>query len=133
MTTTFILYLVGAFAGGAVVSWIACTAVSMKWKKLANSTEGFLVSERLKKETLRNESEVAHQQKQILEIELTRKLNDAKALLKQMDTDILLLQKSNEETEQQLADTHPELHSLKVKLIEANNTIARYKSQLGLK
>jgi hypothetical protein len=50
-----------------------------------------------------------------------------------MDEDILLLQKSNEETERQLASSQPELHNLKLKMIEAQNVIARYKSQLGTK
>jgi hypothetical protein len=47
-----------------------------------------------------------------------------------MDNDILLLQKSNEETEKLLQTTEPELYNLKVKLLEANNTISRLKGQL---
>jgi hypothetical protein len=50
-----------------------------------------------------------------------------------MDNDILLLQQSNEETEELLKSGKPELHNIKLQLLEANNTIARYKSQLGLK
>jgi hypothetical protein len=50
-----------------------------------------------------------------------------------MDSDILLLQKSNEETEALFKAGEPVIHSLKLKLIEANNTIARYKAQLGIK
>jgi hypothetical protein len=50
-----------------------------------------------------------------------------------MDADILLLQKSNEETEALLAKGEPAINELKLKLIEANNTIARYKAQLGEK
>jgi hypothetical protein len=48
-----------------------------------------------------------------------------------MDNDILLMQKSNEETEALLEKGEPAIHELKLKLIEANNTIARYKAQLG--
>ena len=50
-----------------------------------------------------------------------------------MDGDILLLQKSNEETEALLAEGEPALHEMKLKLIEATNTIARYKAQYGEK
>ena len=60
-------------------------------------------------------------------------MKEAHDLNKQMDSDILLLQKSNEETEALLKAGEPVIHSLKVKLIEANNTIARYKAQLGIK
>ena len=95
--------------------------------------QGFLESERLMKETLQKENIQVHQMKQATELELHRKLKEAVELTKMMDADILLLQKSNEETEAQLASSQPELHAIKLKLIEANNTIARYKAQLGIK
>ena len=59
------------------------------------------------------------------------KLKQAEDLIKIMDGDILLLQKSNEETEALLAKGEPAVHELKLKLIEANNVIARYKSIAG--
>ena len=46
-----------------------------------------------------------------------------------LDQDILLLQKSNEETEALLQEGLPAIHELKLKLIEAHNTIARFKAQ----
>lgn len=98
-----------------------------KQKKILKSTEGFLESERLKRETLKNENTMVHRQKQTVEIELSKKLKDAYAIMKQMDEDILLLQKSNEETEALLQAGQPELHDLKLKLMEANNTISRMK------
>jgi hypothetical protein len=45
----------------------------------------------------------------------------------------LLLQKSNEQTEALLQAGQPEVHALKIQLIEAQNTIARYKAQLAEK
>ncbi len=129
--TNLVLYSIIAFVVGFAIAWIIRSAAVAKCKRVLSSTEGFLESERLKKETLKNENQVAHQQKQIVEISLTTKLNDARRVIKQMDEDILLMQKSNEETEQQLEIVNPELSALKKKLIEANNTIARYKSQLG--
>ena len=89
-----------------------------------------LESEKLIKETLRKESARAFQMKETVEAELGRKLQNAESIIKQMDNDILLLQKSNEETEKLLQTTEPELYNLKVKLLEANNTISRLKGQL---
>ena len=85
------------------------------------------------KETLQKENLQVYQMKEAAEFELTRKLKQAEELNKVMDEDILLLQKSNEYTEALLQSREPALHALKVKLIEANNTIARYKSQQELK
>jgi len=85
------------------------------------------------KETLQKENLQVYQMKEAAEFELTKKLKQVEELNKVMDEDILLLQKSNEYTEALLQSKEPALHALKVKLIEANNTIARYKSQQELK
>ena len=50
-----------------------------------------------------------------------------------MDESLVLLQKDNEETEKLLKAGQPLIHDLKMKLIEANNTIARYKALLEQK
>jgi hypothetical protein len=47
-----------------------------------------------------------------------------------MDEDILLLQKSNEMNEAEFRASQPEIYDLKMKLIEAQNTISRLKGQL---
>lgn len=83
------------------------------------------------KETLKKENNTLFQLRQANEIELIKKLQEAQALNKRMDEDILLLQKSNEETEQQLRITQPELHAIKIKLLETQNSLARYKGQQG--
>lgn len=82
------------------------------------------------KEKLRKENILVYQAKEAMETDLGRKLKDAEVLNRIMDEDILLLQKSNEETEALLRAGEPALHALKLKLIEANNTIARLKAQL---
>ena len=105
----------------------------MRLKKELKSTKGYLESERLMKENLKKENLSVYQLRQASEVDLIKKLQVAEALNKRLDEDILLLQKSNEETEQQLQVTQPELHSIKLKLIEAQNTIARYKAQTGNK
>ena len=125
--TENILYIIAAFALGFALAWIIRSTGMYKQKKILKSTEGFLESERLKRETLKNENTMVHRQKQTVEIELSKKLKDAYAIMKQMDEDILLLQKSNEETEALLQSGQPELHDLKLKLMEANNTISRLK------
>ncbi len=125
--TDIILYTSIAFVAGFALAWLLRTISYHNLKKLQKSTSGFLESERLKKETLRNENVIAHQRKQVTEIELTKKLNESYAIMKQMDQDILLLQQSNEETEALLEAGQPEIHELKIKLLEAQNTIARGK------
>ncbi len=93
---------------------------------------GMLESDKLIKETLRKENAMAFQLKETAELELSAKLKEAQTTIKMMDQDILLLQKSNEETEALLKITQPEVHQLKIKLIEANNTILRYKAKYGV-
>ncbi|MBS1548764.1 MAG: hypothetical protein JSS94_02685 [Bacteroidetes bacterium] len=44
-----------------------------------------------------------------------------------------VLKLRNQELDQLLKEGQPVIHSLKMKLIEANNTIVRYKARLGLK
>ena len=97
------------------------------------STGGFLESERLMKETLQKELAVVHQNKMAAELDLSLKLQTAEKIMRKMDGDILLLQKSNEETEALLEAGQPEIHSLKIQLIEAQNIAARYKAQLSEK
>lgn len=126
-----ILYAVIGFVVGFSLAWFIRTVFIFQLKKSKRSTDGFLESERLMKETLKNENAVAQKQKQTVEIELTKKITDLQKIVRQMDADILLMQKSNEETEALLAAGQPEIHQLKMRLIEAQNTIARYKAQLG--
>lgn len=82
------------------------------------------------KETVQKENIMAHQMKQATELECGKKLQESKALIRVLDENILLLQKSNEETEALMKAGLPAMHELKLKLIEANNTIARYKGHV---
>lgn len=132
MTQTYIIG--GAcFVVGFIVAFIIQLLAIMRLKKELKSTKGYLESERLMKENLKKENLSVYQLRQASEVDLIKKLQVAEVLNKRLDEDILLLQKSNEETEQQLQVTQPELHSIKLKLIEAQNTIARYKAQTGNK
>jgi hypothetical protein len=74
---------------------------------------------------------MAFQMKETMEFELRRKLKETELIIREMDRDILLLQKSNEETEALYQSKEPEIFAVKKKLIEANNTIARLKAELS--
>jgi len=126
-----IIFTAVAFLLGFGMAWVLQLFNISKIKKASKSIEGFLESERLMKDKLQKENAFLQMSKQATETELHKKLDEAQLLTKQMDEDILLLQKSNEETEILLQNSEPALHELKIKLIEANNTIARLKSQLS--
>lgn len=128
------LYSGGAFIAGFILAWILRTFALAKINKLQNGTKGYLESERLMKETLQKENMVVHQMKQAVEIEYAKKLKESQDIIRMLDENILLLQKSNEETEALLKEGEPALYEIKLKLIEAQNTIARLKgSHAGLK
>ena len=126
--TEIYIYAGIAFITGFLIAWIIRTITLAKIKKLLKGTQGYLESEKLKKETVQRENVLAHQMKQSIELELTRKLKESQEINKVLDENILLLQKNNEETEALLKAGQPALHDLKLKLIEAYNTNARYKA-----
>lgn len=128
MTQTYII-AGSCFAAGFIVALIIHLIIKSKLSRELKSAQGFLESEKLMKETLRKENSTLFQLREANEVELIKKLQQAQALNKRLDEDILLLQKSNEETEEQLRITQPELHAIKIKLLEAQNNLARYKGQ----
>jgi septal ring factor EnvC (AmiA/AmiB activator) len=130
-SSELILYISSAFLIGFGVAWILKTMEVQKLKRSENSLNGLLESERLVKETLRKESAMAFQLKETIEADFGRKLKEAEHVIKEMDRDILLLQKSNEETEMMFKKLDPEMYDIKIKLLEANNTIARLKGQIA--
>lgn len=132
MVQTYI-YAGVAFIIGFGIAWVLRTITLAKLAKLQKSTQGYLESEKLMKETLQKENIQVHQFKMAAELEYSKKLKQAEELNKVLDEDILLLQKSNEETEALLLAGEPEIHALKIKLLEAQNTIARFRAQLGMK
>ena len=134
MTTTFIIITACfCFILGFIIAWVIQTAKLSKNKKEKNSIEGFWKSEKLMKETLHKENVLLYQTKQIDENEFLKKINEASAIIKMQEEDILLLQKSNEETEAAMQAGLPGLNELKLKLLEANNTIARFRGQVETK
>ena len=132
MVQTYI-YAGIAFLVGFGIAWILRSITIAKLAKLQKSTQGYLESEKLMKETLHKENIQVHQHKMATELEYEKKLKQAQELNRILDEDILLLQKSNEETEALLQAGEPEIHALKIKLLEAQNTIARFRAQLGVR
>ena len=127
------IYILMVFALGFGVAWFVQWSRLQKQGKQLKSTGGFLESERLMKETVQKELAVTHQNKMATELDLKLKLQKAEKIIKEMDSDIMLMQKSYEETEALLKVTQPEVHALKLQLIEAQNTIARLKAKLAEK
>lgn len=127
------VYYIIAFAAGVIITATIFLMNIIKYKKEHKSLQGLLESERLKKETAQKENQFLIQSGDSALQNAHILLKDANALIKQMDSDILLLQQSNEDTEALLAKGEPAINELKLKLIEANNTIARYKAQYGIK
>ncbi|MEN9569366.1 MAG: hypothetical protein RL172_597 [Bacteroidota bacterium] len=125
-----VIYIVLAFLGGFGLAWVIGFTQQQKVRKALKSAQGYLESEKLMKETLQKELAVVHQSKMAGELDFAQKLQNADKIIRQMDSDILLMQKSYEETEALLEAKQPEVHALKLQLIEAQNSIARYKAQL---
>ncbi len=121
------LYIGLAFIIGFVLAWLFQFGKISKISKELKSNQGLLESERLKKETAQKENAFLIQSSDAALLTTREKLRKANEIIKEMDNDILLLQKSNEETEDLLAKGEAAIPELKLKLIEANNTIARLK------
>lgn len=131
--TEIIIYAIVAFVVGFAIAWLIKSNMMVALKKDMKNMESLLLQEKQMKETQRKESNLVQQHQQAKELSLQEQLEKKKQELKIMDENILLLQKSNEETEALLEANQPEIHALKLKLIEAQNTIARYKGQLERK
>lgn len=129
----FVIYIMLAFIAGLGIAWIIGFIKLSKERKELKSASGFLESERLKKETLQKELAAVHQTKMAVELDLSLKLKAAEKTIQQMDGDIILMQKNYEETESLLEAKQPEVHAIKLELIEAKNTIARLKGLLAEK
>lgn len=129
----FTIYILLTFGAGFGIAWFWQWNNLKKQSRELKSTSGYLESERLMKETVQKELAVTHQNKMATELDLKLKLQNAEKIIKEMDSDILLMQKSYEETESLLQAKAPEVHALKLQLIEAQNTIARLKAKLAEK
>lgn len=124
------IYIIIGFVIGFILAWIVQLINIQKVKKENKSVKGLLESEKLIKENTQKENHFLLQNANAALLTTKIKLKATQDLNKVMDNDILLMQKSNEETEALLAKGEPAVHELKLKLIEATNIISRYKAQL---
>ena len=123
------LYTGIAFITGFILAWIVRTLALLKTKRSLRSINSFFETEKLRKELLHKENLELHKINDAAKAEFAARVNKLTSDNKRIVEDILLLQKSNEETEALLKAEEPELYNLKMKLIEANNEVARYKAQ----
>ena len=126
-----IIFVIVAFITGLLLGTLLLYIKLSSVQKKLRSNGGYLESEKLIRETLQRELKTVYQAKETIEQTLKQRLKEAATHNKRMDEDILLLQQSNEETEALLKAGQPELHAIKLQLIEANNTIARLKGLLA--
>lgn len=131
--TEIIIYASIALIVGFGLAWFIRSIAVAKLQKQLHNTEGSWDREKLMKETAQKETAHAYASYDAAKLNWEKQLKQTVQTIAIMDNDILLLQKNNEETEALLKATNPELHNIKLQLIEANNAIARYKAQLGLK
>ena len=130
MSQSIYIYTGVAFLAGFIIAWVIRTVNLAQVNKKLKSADGYRESEKLKKEMLQKENVQINNMRLAGEHELIGKLKLAQKQIEEMDRDILLLQQSNEETEAQLLAGQPEIHALKIKLIETQNTLARLKGNL---
>lgn len=128
-----IIYIAVAFLAGAALIWLLLGIRINRLKKELHQTDGSWQREKLMKETAQKEAKHAYDKQALIQYDYEKKIQELQKAIDIMNNDILLLQKNNEETEALLKAGKPALHELKLQLIEANNTIARYKAQLGVK
>jgi hypothetical protein len=121
------IYIFVAFVAGFVLAWLFYASKVKNLEKELKSTQGLLESETLKKETAQKENKFLIQSSDAALLHTKEQLQRSKETIRILDTDILLLQKSNEETEELLAKGEAAIPELKLKLIEAQNTISRLK------
>jgi hypothetical protein len=121
------IYIFIAFVVGFVAAWFINASRVKNLQKELKSTQGLLESETLKKETAQKENKFLIQSSDAALMHTKEQLQRSRETIHILDEDILLLQKSNEETEALLAKGESAIPELKLKLIEAQNTISRLK------
>lgn len=121
------IYPFVAFVVGVLLSWFFNENRISNLQKELKSAQGLLESEVLKKETAQKENKFLIQSSDAMLLHTKEQLKRSKEIISVLDMDILLLQKSNEETEALLAKGETAIPELKLKLIEAQNTISRLK------
>ena len=134
------IYVGSGMIVGFLIAFGVYLFLMIRVRREKNSVAGYLESEKLIKERLQKQNSWLLESKENVQSEFeTRiqeyeeKIRQLEAQVRYMDESILLLQKDNEETTALLNATNPVVHNLKIKLLEANNTISRIKAQVPAK
>ena len=122
-----VLYILLGLVIGFIVAFLLQTSRISGLNKELKSKNGLLEAETLRRENTQKENFFLIQSADAHLIHTKEMLAKSKETIKIMDGDILLLQRSNEETEALLAKGESAIPELKLRLIEAQNTIARMK------
>jgi len=132
MENTVIYFIITALAG-LLPGLLVALLIKQKAAKKLNELKDLAEEER---------SRNAKISERLAEMEKMQQAENSKyaTRIQNMNHEIGVLKNENEmlvthnrELDQLLKEGQPVIHSLKMKLIEANNTIVRYKARLGLK
>jgi predicted nucleic acid-binding Zn-ribbon protein len=129
MNTEFIVFPLAVLLG-AVAGWFIRNAGYRSLKNMTNDLQGQLAAanernEKLQTELLSSGSRVTELQKSLHDTRVTESDRN-----KNLEAEISRLTARLAETDALLHSGQPVVHALKLKLIEANNTIVRYKAKL---
>ena len=124
------LFIILAFVFGLLLGWALSSIRIRPLRQRIKSLEDKNSKEIIANEALKNESEFLHASAEKSTKQFEGKFLQQQEQIRNLENDIAILQKKYEETENLLESGQPVIHSLKLKLIEANNTIARYKGRL---
>lgn len=126
-----ILYIIIAAIGGLVTGGLVALFFKLRASRKEQALEGDLDNRKVQLHELK--SKLLEEASQF---ELARKNFETKTQLlekekQELKQEVGELKQKNMELDQLLKEGQPVIHSLKLKLIEANNSIARYKGKFG--
>ncbi len=129
MTSSYILAAV-SFAVGLSIAGAMLFIFKMKMKAQVKRLQGLLEYESLLKETLKKEQETMLQHGMDKEAALQKKWMNSEQARKILEAELAKWQTMHREATQKTASIQEEMQTLKLKLIEAQNTIVRNKVQM---
>lgn len=129
MTPSYLLAGV-SFATGFSVAGVMLLVVKMKMKVQLKRLQGLLEYESLLKETLKKEQETLLQHGMDMEGVMQKKWRESEMAKEELKVEVAKWQTVQNETAQKAKSLQEDMQALKLKLIEAQNTIVRIKVQM---
>lgn len=127
------IYSLLAGVSGLLLGILVVVVVWVKMRNRIRDLEAVLEKGQAQSATSKNLWEKAEEKLNQENRVLIAKVYQLESEKEHLITDNSDLKLRNLELDQLLKEGQPVIHSLKMKLIEANNTIVRYKARLGLK